>query len=292
VEGRHVHCSKLRPVVALVSAVSPTRTLRLAGVFPGKLGSRIMCFELDSVPPIPVIRGAAVSHQDLVLEAGDGNRFAAFAASPEEPGDVGVVILPDVRGLYRFYEELALRFAERGIAAVALDYFGRTAGVSKRGDDFEYMKHTEQTTPEGVQADVRAAVEYLRSNGVRSIFTVGFCFGGRNSWLAAAGGHGLAGAIGFYGRPGKGRDGTPGPAQLASELDAPILALQAGADQNISAEDNAAFDEALTAAGVEHELVTYDGAPHSFFDRSQEQFAAASDDAWARVLAFIAARSG
>ena len=80
-----------------------------------------MCFELDSVPPIPVIRGAAVSHEDLVLEAGDGNSFAAFAATPEEQGDVGVVILPDVRGLYRFYEELALRFAERGIAAVALD---------------------------------------------------------------------------------------------------------------------------------------------------------------------------
>jgi carboxymethylenebutenolidase len=251
-----------------------------------------VCFELDSVPPIPVIRGAAVSHEDLVLEAGDGNSFAAFAAAPEEPGDVGVVILPDVRGLYRFYEELALRFAERGIAAVALDYFGRTAGVSKRGDDFEYMEHVEQTTAEGIQADVGAALEYLRSNGARAIFTVGFCFGGRNSWLAAAGGHGLAGAIGFYGRPGEGRDGTPGPAQRASELKAPILALQAGADQNISAEDNAAFDAALTAAGVEHEVVTYDGAPHSFFDRSQEQFAAASDDAWARVLAFIAARSG
>jgi carboxymethylenebutenolidase len=246
-----------------------------------------VCFELDSAPPIPVIRGAAVSHEDLVLEAGDGNRFAAFAATPEESAAVGVVILPDVRGLYRFYEELALRFAERGIAAVALDYFGRTAGVSKRGDDFEYMEHTEQTTPEGIQADVRAAVEYLRSNGARSIFTVGFCLGGRNSWLAAAGGHGLAGAIGFYGRPGEGRDGTPGPLQLASELGAPILALQGGADQNISAEDNAAFDEALAAAGVEHELVTYDGAPHSFFDRKQEQFSAASEDAWGRVLAFI-----
>jgi carboxymethylenebutenolidase len=246
-----------------------------------------VCFEFDSAPPIPVIRGAAVSHEDLVLEAGDGNRFAAFAATPEESAAVGVVILPDVRGLYRFYEELALRFAERGIAAVALDYFGRTAGVSKRGDDFEYMEHYEQTTPEGIQADVGAAVEYLRSNGVRSIFTVGFCFGGRNSWLAAAGGHGLAGAIGFYGRPGEGRDGTPGPLQLASELGAPILALQGGADQNISAEDNAAFDEALTAAGVEHELVTYDGAPHSFFDRKQEQFSAASEDAWGKVLAFI-----
>lgn len=250
-----------------------------------------MCFEPDSSPPIPVIRGAAVSHEDLVLEAPDGNRFAAFAAQPDEPADAGVVILPDVRGLYRFYEELALRFAERGIAAVAFDYFGRTAGAAKRGDDFDHMEHFAQTTQAGVQADVAAAIEHLRSKGARTIFTVGFCFGGRNSWLSAAGGHGLAGAIGFYGRPGEDRDGNPGPIQRANELEAPILALQAGADQNISAEDNAAFEHALADAGVEHELITYEGAPHSFFDRKQEEFAEASDDAWRRVLDFIDRRA-
>src|SRR5579862_4900930 len=113
-----------------------------------------MCFDLDSSPPIPKIAGAAVSHEDLVLEVGDGNRFAAFAARPEEPAQTGIVVLPDVRGLYHFYEELALRFAERGYAAIAIDYFGRSAGVSKRDDDFEYMEHVAQTTPEGVQADV------------------------------------------------------------------------------------------------------------------------------------------
>ena len=75
-----------------------------------------MCFDLDSAPPIPPLSGAAVSHQDLELEAADGNRFSAFAAAPEEAPRAGVVILPDVRGLYRFYEELALRFAERGDA--------------------------------------------------------------------------------------------------------------------------------------------------------------------------------
>ena len=91
-----------------------------------------MCFELDSVPPIPTISGAAVSHDDLVLEAADGNRFAAFEATPDESNGIGVVILPDVRGLYRFYEELALRFAERGYLAIAIDWFGRTAGVEKR----------------------------------------------------------------------------------------------------------------------------------------------------------------
>jgi carboxymethylenebutenolidase len=245
-----------------------------------------MCFDRDSLPPIPPLSGAAVSHDDLVLESADGNRFAAFAAAPEEPTSTGVVILPDIRGLYRFYEELALRFAERGYAAVAFDYFGRTAGVEKRGDDFEYMPHVEQTTPAGVQADVAACVAHLRAAGVTSVFTVGFCFGGRNSWLAAAAGHGLAGAVGFYGMPAE-RNGVPGPTQRASEIQAPILALQAGADQHILAEHNEAFDAALTAAGVEHDVVTYDSAPHSFFDRKQEEFADASDDAWRRVLAFV-----
>lgn len=249
-----------------------------------------MCFDLDSLPPIPAISGAAVSHDDLVLEAADGNRFAAFQAGPEEPAATGIVILPDVRGLYRFYEELALRFAERGYAAVALDYFGRTAGAAKRDDDFEYMEHVTQTTPEGVQADVGAVVAHLRVAGCTSVFTVGFCFGGRNSWLSAAGGHGLAGAVGFYGMPSE-RNDVPGPTQRAAEIAAPILALQAGDDQHITAEDNAAFDAALTAAGVEHEVVTYEGAPHSFFDRKYEEFADASGDAWARTLEFVAHHS-
>src|SRR5205807_2962012 len=129
-----------------------------------------------------------------------------------------------------------------------------------------------------------AAVAHLRKS-CRSIFTVGFCFGGRNSWLAAAGGHGLAGAVGFYGHPAD-RD-SPGPVSRAGEMTSPILALQAGDDQNITAEHNAEFDRALTEAGVEHEVVTYDGAPHSFFDRRQEDFADASADAWKRVLTFI-----
>jgi carboxymethylenebutenolidase len=237
-----------------------------------------MCFELDSAPPVPVVSGASVSHDDLVLEAADGNRFAAFAASPDEPARTGIVVLPDIRGLYRFYEELALRFAERGYATVAFDYFGRTAGVEKRGDDFEYRPHVDQTTPDGVQADVAACVAHLRGGGAASVFTVGFCFGGRSSWLATAAGHGLAGAVGFYGRP---------PLDRVPNMAAPILALQAGADQNITADDNAAFDAALAAAGVDHEVVTYDGAPHSFFDRKQEEFADASADAWRRTLEFL-----
>jgi carboxymethylenebutenolidase len=254
-----------------------------------------MCFDADSLPPIVPIAGAAVTHEDLVLEAADGNRFAAFDAVPDEPTGTGVVILPDVRGLYRFYEELALRFAERGIRALAIDYFGRTAGVGKRADDWDYRSHVGQTTQAGLQADIGAAVHRLRTpegGDCRAVFTVGFCFGGSTSWLAAAGGHGLAGAIGFYGRPG-GRNGEPGPADLARDMHGtPILALMGGADPAIPPEDVATLEAAFADAGLVHEIVTYDGAPHSFFDRKHEEFAEASEDAWTRTLAFIARHGG
>src|SRR5581483_9874297 len=225
-----------------------------------------MCFDTDSEPPIPRIAGAAVSHDDLTLTSADGTTFGAFLATPDDAAATGVVIYPDVRGLYHFYEELALRFAERGHAAIAFDYFGRTAGVQKRDDAFEYMPHVDQTTDAGVQADARAAVERLREAGCGTIFSVGFCFGGRASWIGAASGHGLAGSVGFYGSPTRERGGPSAIARVP-EMTCPILALQAGDDAGITADDNAAFDTALSEAGVEHEIVTYAGAPHSFFDR-------------------------
>ena len=247
-----------------------------------------MCHEFNALPPIAPIRGAAVDSDDLVLTSADGTKFAAFLARPQQPTGAGVVVLPDVRGLFRFYEELALRFAERGIHSIAIDYFGRTAGVGKRAESFPFMEHVGQTRPDGIAADVGAAVAHLRSSaGCSSVFTVGFCFGGAQSWLQAAAGHDIAGAIGFYGRPGPGRDGSPGPIARAGEFRCPVLGLMGGADQAIPQEQVDEFKSGLQAAGVEHELITYPGAPHSFFDRSYEEHAEAAADAWQRVLAFV-----
>jgi carboxymethylenebutenolidase len=251
-----------------------------------------VCYGDDARAPGPPNPGPVGEHGHLVLQSVDGTEFGAYFAHPEEPTGRGIVIFPDVRGLHHFYRDLAHSFAAAGVSAVAFDYFGRTAGAEKRGDDFEYMPHVQATTREGIDADVRASVEYLQEQGAQSIFTVGFCFGGRQSWISAARGHGLSGAIGFYGRPGLGQDGSAGPIQLAGEFEAPILGLMGGADEGIPQADVDAFDEALTAAGVEHELVVYPGAPHSFFDRKQEEFADASEDAWSRVLSFIDRHSG
>lgn len=261
-----------------------------------------MCVPHDAHPPIAPIAGAAVDSEDLVLKAADGTPFAAFAARAEKANGAGVVVMPDVRGLFTFYEELALRFAEAGINAVTIDYFGRTAGVSKRNDpEWQFMPHVMKTLPDTIALDVRAAVDYLRTpagGNCASVFTVGFCFGGSSSWTQAAEGHGLAGAVGFYGHPGRVIQAMVSPEAAkgikscndrAGEMKAPILGLQAGADQMIKQADTDAFKAALDAAGVPNEFKTYEGAPHSFFDRTYEEHAEASADAWKRILAFIAA---
>jgi carboxymethylenebutenolidase len=258
-----------------------------------------VCFEFDALPPhlpaaraLPGISGGAAA-ESLTLTAADGNEFAAaFAEAPESRG-AAVVILPDVRGLYRFYVELAERFAAAGHSALALDYFGRTAGAEPRGEDFDYAPHVAGTTVENVQRDVAAArAALVERTGAELLASVGFCFGGTHSfWCGANPELGIDRVVGFYGLLDPSRRGAtnrPSLVERGDEIEVPVLGLFGGSDDNIPTGDIAAFDIALDEAEVEHELVTYPGAPHSFFDREQEEFADASADAWNRVLDFLA----
>lgn len=248
-----------------------------------------MCFDIDSTPPIPSVSGGSVEHRHVTLDAADGNRFAAFEASGG--GTASVVILPDVRGLFPFYEELALRFAERGMNAIAIDYFGRTAGTESRPDGWDFWPHVRATTLAGITADVTAAVERLRSEHGSGlpIFIVGFCFGGSNAWYMAATDMALAGVIGFYGHPDREGfpEGAPTVMSLVPRFTCPVLALQGGDDPGIPAEVSEAFGVAMDEADVDGEVVVYAGAPHSFFDRKHMDYENESADAWQRVTAFV-----
>ena len=252
-----------------------------------------MCYSTNARPPLPPVAGGAGSAEgrDIVLTSADGTRFAGYCATAQQPGGSGIVILPDIRGLHPFYQDLALRFAEAGVHATAFDYFGRTAGVGTRDDEFEHMPHVEQTRPDTIAADVSAAVAHVRSpegGAAENLFTVGFCFGGRNSFNQAARGHGLAGVIGFYGRVAEREPGdADAPVLLAKKYEYPVLGLFGGTDRSITTQDVEEFRRALAAAGVPNELVTYDGAPHSFFDRTFAQYREECDDAWNRMLGFV-----
>ena len=166
-----------------------------------------MCFDHDSQPPAlpadrvlaPLAGGAGA--EVLTLRSEDGTEFAAAFADTPSPSPVGVVIIPDIRGLYRFYSELAERFAEAGHAAIAFDPFGRTAGVGVREEEFEWLPHVQQTTIDpdpGGRRRVHGRAPRACGRAAR---------GGRRVLLPAQAFHastrddiGLDAVVGFYGR--------------------------------------------------------------------------------------------
>jgi carboxymethylenebutenolidase len=248
-----------------------------------------MCFDHDSRPPIAPIAGGALDSTPLTLVADDGNRFAAFSARAAEPTGAGIIVLPDVRGLHAYYEDLALRFAEHGIDAIAIDYYGRTAGASRREPGFDNGQHVTQLTVAGLTADVRAAAERIRAEDrVSALYTIGFCVGGRVAFNSATMGLDLAGVIGFYGWPvGPHRSNVPAPVDVATRIAAPVLALFGGGDEAIPPDAVRTFEAALKVAGVESRVIVYPDAPHSFFDKKADEYSRTSESAWAEVLAFI-----
>ena len=148
-----------------------------------------MCVDDDSFPPIPPISGGAAGSRDLTLTSGDGTKFMAHAARAAKPTGAGMVVIPDVRGLHPYYKELADRFAEIGVDAVALDFFARTAPSEDRSEKFDFMSQVPLTKPDQLQADIAAAAAYLRTpdgGQVKSLYSVGFCFGGADEGIPPA----------------------------------------------------------------------------------------------------------
>ncbi len=249
-----------------------------------------MCYDDNARPPLPPVSGGAGDGHDIVLTAADGNQFSAYIAYSSQAEGAQVLIYPDIRGLHQFYKELALRFAEAGIRALAIDYFGRTAGLTSRAEPFDWQPHVAAMTIPTFLTDVAAALDYLKSQkpAPRRTFIVGFCRGGTLALHTSAEPFDLSGLIAFYAGMSRSITGEKGTAlEQASKARYPILGLFGGADQGIPLDQVQHLDQQLDVAGVAHHIVVYPGAPHSFFDRRYEEFADASADAWKRLLHFI-----
>src|SRR5829696_1382134 len=122
-----------------------------------------MCFEAADRPPQPPRTGHGGEAERLTLHSDVD--FAATFVRTTAADAPGVVILPDVRGVHRYYEALAEAFADAGVHALAIDLYARTGGAERRGDDFEWQPHREATRDETVALDVRAAIDELGRRG-------------------------------------------------------------------------------------------------------------------------------
>ena len=229
----------------------------------------------------------------LTLETADGP-MAAYEAVPDDPVRGAVIVIQEAFGVNDHIEDVTRRFAAEGYHAVAPALFHRAGGGTAPYDDFEaVLPFFEGLSDEGILADVDATLAHMHVSGFGDarIGIVGFCFGGRVTFLAAAR-RPLGAAVGFYGGGIVTQRSPQFPALLgeAATLAVPWLGLFGDRDESIPVEDVEQIREALAAAPVDAEVVRYADAEHGFHcDQRPSHNAAASDDAWRRTLDWFTA---
>jgi carboxymethylenebutenolidase len=222
-----------------------------------------------------------------------------YEAVPDGEPLGAVVVIQEAFGVNPHIEDVTRRFAEAGYHAVAPDMFHRTGpgAVVDYGDFGPVIEHFIGIgNDDAILADVDAALGYVRSLGFadRQIGIVGFCFGGRVTFLVASQ-RALGAAAGFYGGGIVTARFPQFPALIdrAAGLETPWLGLFGDRDESIPVEDVEALRKALTGAPVAAEVVRYADAEHGFnCDARPSYNAEAAADAWSRTLSWFARHLG
>jgi carboxymethylenebutenolidase len=233
----------------------------------------------------------AVNPRTVELDTRDG-LMACFEARPSSPADRAVVVVQEAFGVNRYIERVTERFAAAGYDAVAPAFFHRAGGGTASYDDFsKVIPLYEGLTDDGILMDLDASFAHLAALGHdrETVGVVGFCFGGRVTFLAAAR-RAFGAAVGFYGG-GIVTARFPQFPPLVGEsatLQTPWLGLFGDDDGSIPVEDVETLRAALVDAPVPTEIVRYPRAEHGFFcDERPAYNAAVSEDAWPRALDWL-----
>lgn len=235
---------------------------------------------------------AKIATQRVTLQVGDGTSMSAYLARPAEDGKFpGMLVLQEAFGVNAHIRDVTERVAREGYVAIAPELFHRS-GPGFEGEYTNFpavMPHMQALTVPGQAADMRAAYDYLSSQPyvlANSIGSIGFCMGGRASFLACAT-LPVQASISFYGggiAPGM----LPGLLDRAGDLHAPILFFWGGLDQHIKMADTRAVEDALLKAGKKYVNVTVSYADHGFFCDARASYnAEAAGMAWKLSLQFL-----
>jgi len=231
---------------------------------------------------------AAIVKEKVELAVTDGTKMAAYVARPEQSGPhPGLLVFQEAFGVNHHIRNVSERFAAEGYVAIAPELFHRTAqGFEGSYTDFPaVMPHLQAVTTETAESDLRSAYEWLSSNAqvkAKEISSVGFCMGGRVSFLANSV-VSLRGAVSFYG----GGIAT-GLLDRASKLQAPSLFIWGELDKHITPEHRRAVTDALSAQKKHYVNAEFSRADHGFFcDERASYEPHSARQAWALTLEFL-----
>ena len=228
---------------------------------------------------------------ELTLDTADGP-MGGYQAVPDGGARRAVVVIQEAFGVNDHIQDVTRRFADAGYHAVAPAIFHRAGGGTAPYDDFnQVLPLFEGLTDPGIVMDVDAAVAHLNAAGLddRAIGIVGFCMGGRVTFLVALE-HALGGAVGFYGGGIVSARFPQFPALIdrVGDLQTPWLGLFGDEDGSIPVDEVERLRQELDGVDVPTEIVRYAGAEHGFHcDQRPSYHAEAATDGWARTLAWF-----
>jgi carboxymethylenebutenolidase len=231
--------------------------------------------------------------RDVTLQTADGP-MRAYVAQPDGDARGAVIVVQEAFGVNAHIEDVTRRAADAGYYAIAPDLFHRSGAgcVVEYGNFEKVMEYFKDVSgDESVLNDIDAALEHLRSAGFsdRNIGIVGFCFGGRVTFLVALR-YALGAAVGFYGGgivTGRFPQFPPLVGDVRS-LQTPWLGLFGDEDASIPVEDVEQLRAALQTASVDTDVVRYPDAGHGFHcDQRPDYRPDEAKDAWTRALAWF-----
>jgi carboxymethylenebutenolidase len=230
----------------------------------------------------------SVITEKVELAVADGTTMDAFVARPAESGKYpGMLVLQEAFGVNGHIRDVTQRVAREGYVAVAPELFHRTArGFEGSYDNFASVApHIQAVTEAGATADVRAAFDWLQKHPQivpDRIGSVGFCMGGRISFLACATVP-LRAAVSFYGARI-----APELLPHAVNLNGPMLFFWGGQDKHIGQDQTRAVVEACGSAGKPYINVEISDADHGFFCDARASYnPAAAKEAWSLMRTFL-----
>ena len=231
--------------------------------------------------------GPEIVKDKVELPVADGTRMAAYVARPKDGGPhPGLLVFQEAFGVNHHIRNVTERFAAEGYVAIAPELFHRTAPPGFEGSYTDFpavMPHVRAVTTETAEADVRSAYEWLRSSAkVNEISSVGFCMGGRVSFIANSI-VALRAAVSFYGG-----GIAPGLLDRTTKLQAPSLFIWGGMDKHIPPEQRRAVTDALSAEKKLYVNAEFSRADHGFFcDERAAYEPHSAKQAWALTLEFL-----
>ena len=235
------------------------------------------------------------SSNDYVnLTVADGSQMRAYVARPSGTPKAGLIVFQEAFGVNAHIRDITERFGREGYLAIAPELFHRTAPGLEAGygDLAPVAPHMKAITDPALEADIRAAYDWLKSEGgVQSVSAVGYCMGGRCATLASII-LPLGCGISYYGGGIAPSQFFPSLLDRVTDLQSPMLFFWGGQDHHITPDKVQQVNEALRAANKQFVNVEFSFADHGFFCDARPSYSPeAAAEAWPMTLAFLAQHS-